>query len=1159
MQFISGRPIYSATDLSSFTNCRHLVSLRYHKARGTVKQPFYDDPKTEALARRGIEHEKAFLASLRASGRTVAEIAKPDARDISALEAHAHATLEAMRSGVDVIYQGAFFDGTWLGYPDFLLKVATPSALGDYSYEVVDTKLARSAKAAAVLQILLYTELLGAAQGSMPERAGLALAGPHAHTEYFRFADYDAYYRSIRLRLAGVISNIPQTLAVAPDPVEHCGICAWSARCATEREAVDHLSLVAGLSRRHMSALRENGVSTLAQLGELDVPGAAPAEIAAASFERIQSQARLQLEGRRTGKNIHELLLPVSDGLGLAALPAPSEGDLYFDLEGDNNAFVHGIEYLFGNSDRNGDYEAIWALNPEEEKAAFEQLVDLIRERRRSFPDMHVYHYSAHEITALTTLMCRYGTRENDVDDLLRGEVFVDLLRVVRQGLRASVDSYSIKALEPFYGFNRRVELGVARKSLAQMELWLEFGDTDIDVQTMRALVADYNRDDCISMRAMQEWLEEIRDRLIASGTPVPRPVAGARARKEEQRREDEEIVRLRATLLTGIPLAESERTPEQHAQWLLAHMLGYYNREDKSYWFSYFDRLDMSADECEEDREALGNLEFVGMVDQPPTPTGKRRAQAARFRFPEQDHAFKPGVTAKRRRPGESNHDDPTETVGTVAAVDDLNRTIDLNLKVADYPDRIVPYEYISPKPLALSIRRMAEAFASDGMRDSAPYACAMQLLLRAGPRLQREEPLRRPDEEIVAAGRRLVRGLDRTVLPVQGPPGAGKTWLGARMILEAVRAGKRVGVTGPGHVAICNLVDELFRAADEEATTVRVVQKPSMEGKKSDRAEGAKDADAILTTLHDGAHVAAGTAWLWADEKMQSSVDILFIDEGGQFSLANALAVAPAADSMVILGDPQQLDQPRKGVHPEGCDGSALEHVLNGHDTIADDRGLFLDQTWRLHPAICEFTSGIFYTGRLDSRPGLEKQSVIADGAAASGLRLLLIPHTGNHNNSIEEAQAIAALVRRFADCDWMDRDGKQTSISTSDVIVLAPYNAQVDRIRKVDPDIRVGTVDKFQGQEAPVAIYSLAASSAADAPRGMQFLYSPNRFNVATSRGRCMAILVASPDIFAPECTTPDQMRLANAFCRFLEMAERLEIPSDPRPVPTLHEDP
>ena len=300
-------------------------------------------------------------------------------------------------------------------------------------------------------------------------------------------------------------------------------------------------------------------------------------------------------------------------------------------------------------------------------------------------------------------------------------------------------------------------------------------------------------------------------------------------------------------------------------------------------------------------------------------------------------------------------------------------------------------------------------------------------------------------------------------------------------------------------------------------------------------------------LAALRGGAQVVGGTAWLWSREEYFEAVDVLFVDEAGQMSLANVLAVSQAAKNLVLLGDPQQLEQPLKGSHPDGAAVSALEHLLGGAKTISSDKGLFLEKTWRLHPKLCDFTSEVFYEGRLHPREGLEKQRIEGHPwLGGSGLWFVPVHHEGNQNASAEEVECIAGLVASLvqAGVNWIDDKGRSRPLRLDDVLIVAPYNAQVSDLWKRIPNARVGTVDKFQGQQAPVVIYSLTTSSPEDAPRGMEFLYSLNRLNVATSRAQAVVIVVGSPRLLEPECRSPRQMQLANALCRYAEMAQVVE---------------
>jgi uncharacterized protein len=474
-------------------------------------------------------------------------------------------------------------------------------------------------------------------------------------------------------------------------------------------------------------------------------------------------------------------------------------------------------------------------------------------------------------------------------------------------------------------------------------------------------------------------------------------------------------------------------------------------------------------------------------------------------------------------------------------------DRTVDIKKRVDTaglHPEAMFAHRVIETDVQANALVRIGEWAAEHGISGAGEYQAGHDLLLRSRPGLG-GDPMRLPDETALQAALRIAPKL-RGVLPIQGPPGAGKTYIGARMICELVDTGARIGITANSHKVIHNLLDEVFRVADERSLELSAIQKVSDPEDSQGRLVCTTKNGDVFDALGVYCQVAAGTAWLWARPEAEGTVDVMFVDEAAQMSLANVLAISHAGTSVVLLGDPRQLDQPMQGSHPEGTDVSALDHLLGGQLTIHGDLGLFLEETWRLNPDVCRFTSEMFYESRLRARPGLQNQRIVSTGPVqGSGLRLLPVAHNGNQNSSPEEADRVQALVRDLVDrkSEWIDMSGKSKPLTLSDILIVAPYNAQVLELQERLPGARIGTVDKFQGQEAPVVIYSLTTSTQADAPHGMEFLYSLNRLNVATSRARCICVLVASPDLFEPECRTPRQIQLANAFCRYRELAEVL----------------
>jgi predicted RecB family nuclease len=1140
----------SATDLSNFLGCRHRTALDMAVAYGRRSDSFLPDPLYQVLIDRGIEHERAYVHSLREAGHEVldfGEVKDPDE--------HVVLTLQAMRDRTEFVVQGALRRGRWFGKPDVLLRVAKPSALGDWSYEVLDTKLARETRGGTILQLGLYSQMLAEVQGVHPEFFYVVTPDRTNPRHSYRLKDYAAYFRLVQRQMLETAERDCDAIAAAhyPEPVEHCEICRWVRDCEEKRRADDHLSLVAGIGRLHRRELESHDASTLTNLARLPLPlGFRPSRGSVETYSRLREQARLQYESRGRTPPLHELR-QVQEGEGLCRLPNPSPGDFFLDLEGDPFAAEGGREYLFGlvtiGADGEPHYRSYWGLTEREERRAFEAVMDIILDAWKAHPGMHVYHYAPYEPSAFKRLMGRHATRERELDDILRAERFVDLYAVVRQAMLIGTERYSIKNLEPLYGYGREVKLEDANRYLRVVEHALELGHAEMVPADVRDAVQGYNRDDCISTLRLRDWLEQVRaDHERERGQPIPRPSTPEVERNELDERATR-VEALRARLLKGVPEVRAERTAEEQARYVLAYMLDYHRREDKAVWWEYFRLRDLPDEELLDEPQAIAGLEFVERVS---VKTNKRTGKPTgsvvdRYRFPPQEVEIEPGGKL---------HTNDDRTLGEVAAVDRECCTIDIAKgpsRAADHPPCVFEHTHVNAAAMEESLARVASLVAGEGAvraESFVPHRAARSLLLAEPPRLASGDFRQREREETLEFLRRSVLALDESVLAVQGPPGSGKTYCGAEMVLALVAEGRRVGVTANSHKVIRNFLDAVARAAVRDGVTIRFGHKI---GDESHAAAGVTvteygDNEQPFQALATGeVQVLGGTAWMWSREEFAGTVDVLFVDEAGQMSLANAVAVAPAGRNLVLLGDPQQLEQPRKGTHPEGVCTSALQHMLGDSvATIPVERGVFLDTTWRLCPAIASFTSELFYEGRLTAKAGLECQRL--DGAGdldGSGLAMISAEHDGNRTFSDEEAAIVRELVDRLTSsgATWTDSSRRQRPLAGSDILVVAPYNAHVSRLveQLEATGARVGTVDKFQGQEAPVVIYSMATSRPEDAPRGMEFLYSLNRLNVATSRAKCRAIVVASRRLFEPGCRTPRQMRLANALCRYQELAQ------------------
>lgn len=1126
MRRVDGRLVFSPTDVTKHLACPHITTLDLAAEGPNSAAPAAADDALALVFARGLAHERRYLDALLDSGRQVVQI---DGGPQAAAE-----TLRALQEGAEVVYQAALgsVQGRWFGYADFLLRVEEPSALGPWRYDVADTKLARRLKVPALIQLATYAEALEGIQ-RVPARRLLVVGGDGVEHPW-RLVDVEAYARRARERLVATADAIEGRLALGelptePVPVPYCLQCRWSEHCTRDWQDRDDVSLVAGMRRATREVLRDQGIATVAALATAD-DAAAPATLPRRTWLRVRDQARLQLQERITGRASYELLEP-EPGRGLLSLPPPDPADLYLDFEGDPFAQEgSGLEYLAGMLTRDGRFTPRWAHDPPAERTLVVDLLTELHRRWKQDPDLHVYHYAAYEVTRLKELTGRYGVAEDLLDALLRGEVFVDLYQVVKQAVRISKPSYSIKKLEDFYwgqvrGSTADGDVTDALDSVVQYERWLVETDPTLRAQILEAIRA-YNEVDVRSTVALHDWLEERRAELEQAWGPLPRPARAALG--------DALAVSDRAA--AQAQLSEELR---QAGEPLWAGLVGWHRREDRPAWWDYFRADDMSVADLVLDPVMVGGLGE-------PVEIGREKLSTLwRYPFEPQECRLELGRTAHAAEPGHPG-------AGTVLALDPGFDSgagyVVLKRRSRDAPLR--PVGLHPPGPLDATglqdaVSRAAQAVLDAHSRSDGRSSVAQRLVGRIPPRGIAALPGELPAQTALRVGRSLVG----EVLAVQGPPGSGKTRLAAELIRALLDDGLRVGVTALSHAVIANLLTAVGRPA--------VRKGPPQGGSEREGADGCvcvlDDNAAIAAALADGsAALVGGTAWLWSREEFAGSVDVLVVDEAGQFSLANAVAVCSALArpsgtvdrpaGLVLLGDPQQLTQPTRAIHPDGSGRSALEHLIGEVDTIAADRGVFLDQTWRLHPQIAEFVSTVSYDDRLEAAPGRERQRV--DGTSrltGSGLRWIPVRHTGCSTESPEEAQVVCDLVTDLLGGVWTDADGVRRAMTAADVLVVAPFNAHVGLLqRTLPPGVRVGTVDRFQGQEAPVVVYSMAASSAADAPRGVGFLYDLHRLNVAVSRARALSVVVGHPDLLEAPVATPEQLRMVNALGLFVDRA-------------------
>lgn len=938
---------FSPSDLSEYLGCAHASAQSRQVAVGARPRAFVASAYADLVFAKGNEHERAYLGSLRAAGWEVVEVE----RDPDFIRSSTR-TAELMRAGVEVIYQGVVTVGSWRGVADFLERVDEPSGLGGWSYEAVDTKLARvEAAPSHVLQLCFYSEGIESVQARPPRLAHLVLGS--GRRESIRLREVAAYFRRAREGFERVAATDAPT---EPYPCKYCTFCSYRSECGERWRAEDHLSRVAWIRRDQVKAVRATGIGTRSALATIPTGAVVPG-VRHEALATLVDQARLQVRADAMAPAIPYELLPLAEGRGFARLPDPSAGDVMFDLEGDpfwepqrDLTFLFGLLHAESGGWR---YEPVWAHSPSEERTAFQRVADVVSDRLARFPDMHVYHYSPAEPGALVRLMAEHATRELAVDDLLRRKVLVDLLAVVRQGLRVGGDSYSLKLIERLAGFTRIAAMGSGSDAVLAYERYRTTGDPG-ELEG----IARYNEEDVQATLALRDWLVSVCPPPSTRLAPVPPRTLEADAVAE-------------ATTREALRLELTEGQEPGSVRWLAGELLEYHRREARPGYWRYFQSLDLDVVELLEDAEAIGGLE----PDGPPVrvPYNVQRT----LRFPAQQHKID----------GPSKVIDPaTEREVTVASVDDDAGTLVIRgRRFAEDP----PHALVPPGPIDTSVQRAALMRVATALRDEKDrYRVLRDILTAAPPRFVDRIRGNRVQTSDLVEQSRLALGLDRSYLLVQGPPGTGKTYTGARLIVELIRAGWRVGVTALSHRAINNLLVEVERAAGESPPLAfRGARKTAKNHPAGCVPEGGQieNVDSNAACLDPVYRLVAGTTWLFASEVFDESLDCLVIDEAGQLSLADALAAVTAAKNVILLGDPLQLPQVSQATHPPGTNASVLEHLLGDRATVPEDRGVFLTQTRRMHPDVCQFISEEVYEGRLSAHPTCALQ----DTGLGTGIR--------------------------------------------------------------------------------------------------------------------------------------------------------------------------
>ena len=1202
MQKIDGVTVLSPSDLSNHLACHHLSHLNFRTMNGGPKPPKDDDELTEILQKYGAEHESRYLQALQSQlaevGKSVVDLDVQRSRHGSyttvEIETRAEEVAQAFHSGPNALYQPTFFnrDGEigWIGRADFLIPKDLPSELGNYAFEPYDTKLARIAKVNALLQLCSYAEQIQAIQGTAPDEVHIVTGSSKEGTVSVRLSEVSAYFRHVKQAFKNSLANNFHD-STEPAPVEHCGICRWSRVCTKTWRENDDVTFVAGVTNSYRDILRQAGLKSLPDLAGAST---SPTDLRPEAFERLQLQARLQLATRDAKttnpevKPLYEFIRPLKERRGLNLLPEPAPGDIFYDIEGHPYRGEEGLEYLHGLAwvDDHGSlqYKAIWAHDEDSERIALQQVVDFIYERitEPGGSKLRVYHFGHYEPSALRRLSTRYATYETKLERLFRESRFVDLSRVVTQSLRIGVESYSIKKLEELYEFTRDDLVEDGGLSIIHYEHWINSRETEQfgyegDVSILDELVK-YNRNDCFSTIHLRTWLEEKRAEFSSTlseeeSRQLVRPILNVVD-------DDESIgTGLVSQLNVGRfdpDLSEEDRQRLEH-RWLMADLLDFHKRERSVEVFEFLQLVNKTDAELFDDPNVIAGLEFMSELESMPAAGRRNHAVIRRYRFdPNQLTKLDSGdqVTATNYySPPGPNGERLAKPSISFERLDVDRGIVDLRISSATLPipDPVAIFENKSVNKKGFEDALVELATLVHEGEDST-YRASHDLLRRTPPRLRSRSLIEENSQGEIGweSISEIANDLDQSYFVIQGPPGTGKTYSSAKAILQLVRNGHRVGIAANTHNAVEQLLSEIADHAGLFGFTgddpLKVLHK-ARDGVDSAFLPAtpavtvtAKTDNSKISAEVVNHHIVAGTSFLFTSSAMRGRVDILFIDEAGQLSLADTLGASLSARNVVLVGDPQQLKQPTKAAHPGHSGLSGLEYINQEADVVPPDFGVLLNMTRRMHPSITTFISEQVYEGKLNSVSSCSLQQIGGDDEfSGAGLRWIPVEHVARSTYSPEECEVIVALYYRLLGKPFTDRSGKSRLMTSEDLFVIAPYNHQTHKLRQgllAHPEAsihdvteelvkrRVGTVDKAQGDEAPVVIISYTSSSADDVPRGMEFHYSKNRFNVAVSRAKALAVVVANPRLLDVTCKTIEQVKLANMLCRYAEVADTIQ---------------
>jgi len=1161
----------SPSDLKNFTQCKYLTKndILFLKQEGKGKELKKTDLSEDLnlVIKKGKEHEKKYLKlfTKKYPNHKIIQNKKDEKEQF-------RETVVAIKEGKEMISQALLMDedGKFRGLADFLIKVNTDSDLGPWSYEVYDTKIARNPKSLHVLQITAYSEILKKIQRSTPKKMYL-IGGNHKEHPYKvnQFIDYFTYIKEVFKKFVDNYKNEN----IYPEKCDHCKICHWKDNCEKEWERDDYINQIAGIKNSQIKKFKKEKITTTKKIAEINLDKI-DLKIDPKALSKLKIKANLIQQRKKTNKIKHEFI-NTEPGKGFYKLPKPNPADIFFDIEGYPFYGERNFEYLHGlylNTGKEMEFNYFWAkeLGQDYERENFKQLIEYLQKHFEKNPDAYLYHYDKYEKTALKNLSndfsAIYPNGRHFVDQLLRLEKFVDLFRVVDQCMLTSESSNSLKVIEKFYDGNREANIKSASQSIVLYDQWLE---TQTD--NLKQDIIDYNKEDCISTFKLREFLLAEKEKYYKE-IPFFFKSEEEKAKHIEKKpgeTKDE-------SLLNKLEDAKKEDNKEYIDN--LKNLVGFYAREDKPTYWAMYEREEKEHDDLIDDTECIANC--IRTADQPKKIEGvlnkktKRRSMDKfhyKYKFQKQDYKFQEGGTGvdilgtKKSFKIEKITEKNEYEYLTVSLTSGMLKTIERDFESMPNLMTLGPERPYPKENLELAIDKYINSFLNDKTKNK--YKALNSLLKNELPDIKNFEKgknLIDEKKDFVEESIKVVQNLNSSFLVIQGPPGTGKTWISAKIIIELLKQNKKIGISSLSHKAINNLLLQIEKISLEEKFKFKGIKINSAKADGRNNFEGktsGTEKELIKNTtghsMPEDCLLVAGTPYAFAyrdplpkvkgekkakkgPPEFDQDLDYIFVDEAGQVSLANTIAIGLATKNLILIGDQMQLAQPIKGIHAGNAGKSGLEFLLKDRDTIPYNRGIFLKETRRLDKKICDFISETFYESRLKPHEITKKRKVNLNlkNCESEGIYYIPIEHEGCSTGSDEEVDLINKIYKKILGSNYVDEHGKG-KIDYHDIMMIAPFNVQVGKLmKKLNTKSKIGTVDKLQGQEGKIVFISYSASDSENIPRHKTWFFSRNRLNVAISRAQSIVFVIFNPNLLLASCKKIDEMKLVNNFCKLIK---------------------